>query len=305
MRITLDRLEAFVVACEAGSFSAAARRLGKSQSTLSAAIAQLEVDVGADLFDRSTRVPRLTEAGRRLALEARTVVDRARGFERHADALALEQAPSLTLAAGVHMRLLSEPLRDFAEHYPYVNLMVHSPVGMRIDEQVRRGEAALGVGFAAPGYDRSLDFRQLGKLILLHVVHRDHPLAARERVGFADLREHRRLVHSDQADVQPTTEYLQAAQTWEVFGYEPLVELTRAGLGWATVPRQCVLEELARGEFVELQLEAYPHTDWLVGVDLVYPRSRLPSRPELWLRERLSAHLVSERDRDGNPTAPR
>lgn len=47
-----------------GSFSAAARKLGKSQSTVSTAIANLEIDLGLNLFDRSSRKPMLTEHGR-------------------------------------------------------------------------------------------------------------------------------------------------------------------------------------------------------------------------------------------------
>ncbi|MCS6036963.1 LysR family transcriptional regulator [Klebsiella pneumoniae subsp. pneumoniae] len=49
----------------AGSFSAAARRLRKSQSTISTAIANLEADLGVTLFDRATRQPTLTPQGSR------------------------------------------------------------------------------------------------------------------------------------------------------------------------------------------------------------------------------------------------
>ncbi|RML81873.1 Transcriptional regulator, LysR family, partial [Pseudomonas syringae pv. maculicola] len=44
--------------------SAAARRLGKSQSTVSEAISRLEIDLGLALFDRSSKQPVLTDAGR-------------------------------------------------------------------------------------------------------------------------------------------------------------------------------------------------------------------------------------------------
>ena len=60
-----ESLQAFVEAAALGSFSAAARRLRKTQSTVSTAIAHLEADLGVSLFDRSGRYPQLTEAGRR------------------------------------------------------------------------------------------------------------------------------------------------------------------------------------------------------------------------------------------------
>ncbi|MDN6634081.1 MAG: LysR family transcriptional regulator, partial [Enterobacterales bacterium] len=55
MRYSPEALNAFVETVSAGSFSAAARRLHKSQSTVSTAIANLEDDLGVTLFDRSAR----------------------------------------------------------------------------------------------------------------------------------------------------------------------------------------------------------------------------------------------------------
>ncbi len=64
MRYSPESLEAFVQTVSSGSFSAAARALGKSQSTISTAIAGLEDDLGFKLFDRSGRQPILTDQGR-------------------------------------------------------------------------------------------------------------------------------------------------------------------------------------------------------------------------------------------------
>ncbi len=61
-----ESLQAFVEAAALGSFSAAARRLRKTQSTVSTAIAHLEADLGMVLFDRSGRYPQLTDAGRQV-----------------------------------------------------------------------------------------------------------------------------------------------------------------------------------------------------------------------------------------------
>lgn len=81
-----------------------------------------------------------------------------------------------------------------------------------------------------------------------------------------------------------------------------LVEMVRAGLGWATLPRQLVQRELAAGELVELQLAAYPHTDWLVGVDLLWQRRHGRGQAQRWLRERLMGTKVFELDRQGRAT---
>ena len=63
MRYSPEALTAFVESVACGSFSGAARRLRKSQSTISTAIANLEADLGVTLFDRTSRQPTLTPQG--------------------------------------------------------------------------------------------------------------------------------------------------------------------------------------------------------------------------------------------------
>src|SRR5271154_6588395 len=59
---------------DAGSFAGAARKLGRATSVISYSIANLEAQLGVSLFDReTTRRPQLTEAGRTVLLEARTI----------------------------------------------------------------------------------------------------------------------------------------------------------------------------------------------------------------------------------------
>jgi len=58
--VSLDQLRVFVAATDVGSFSAAARRLGRAQSAISQAIAGLESALGVQLFDRTERLPKLT-----------------------------------------------------------------------------------------------------------------------------------------------------------------------------------------------------------------------------------------------------
>jgi DNA-binding transcriptional LysR family regulator len=65
-----------VASAEAGSFSAAARRLRKAQSAVSTQVANLEAELGLTLFSRAGRNPVLTPAGQRLLPEARVVLER-------------------------------------------------------------------------------------------------------------------------------------------------------------------------------------------------------------------------------------
>ena len=296
MRFSLDQLETFLLVVKTGSFSATARKLGKTQSTISAAIANIEIDLNIFLFDRTTRKPTLTAAGRKLLIEAEAVIERCIALEAHADSLSDDNPPELTLAIEIPYNTVMPVLTAFEAVFPFIDLTIRNPVYGDVSELVLKGEAELGIAFAQPGYPAELDFIQLGKLVMVHVTHPDHPLAKLEKVRFSDLHIHRHLAFSAHANKLPSTEYLRATKEWQAESYLALVEMVQAGLGWATLPRQLIHRELKQGELVELQLEAYPYTDWLVGVDLLWTKRRHPGEAERWLRERFQKNKVFELD---------
>lgn len=76
----LEFLRAFVKAADERSVKAAAERLGITPPAVSQAIAKLERQAGAELFVKGTRPLKLTPAGRRLADEARSLVEAAEGL---------------------------------------------------------------------------------------------------------------------------------------------------------------------------------------------------------------------------------
>ena len=97
--LTLDQMRVLVAVAEAGSFSAAARRLGRVQSAISQAVQTMEATLGVALFDRSTRTPALTDAG--AAIVKRRARDASRARRRCArarESIAEDVEPELTLA---------------------------------------------------------------------------------------------------------------------------------------------------------------------------------------------------------------
>ena len=96
--LSLDQLRVLVAIADAGSFSAAGRRLGRVQSAVSQTIATLEAVQGVALFDRSTHRPRLTDVGRVLVDQARLVLASAARFEAVAAGTRNGLEPELALA---------------------------------------------------------------------------------------------------------------------------------------------------------------------------------------------------------------
>src|SRR3954463_3528479 len=86
--LTLDQLRTFIAAADEGSFSAAGRKLRRAQSVVSHTLANLELQIGFALFERTGRYPALTEAGRAVLEEARHAIDSMEAFKAKARTLA-------------------------------------------------------------------------------------------------------------------------------------------------------------------------------------------------------------------------
>ena len=101
MTPSLEQFRTLLAAAETGSFSAAARRLGKAQSVVSSAIANLEIDLGLELFDRSGRYPQLTASGNMLLATAREVIAKVDAFKSQAKGMAAGLEPELSVVIDV------------------------------------------------------------------------------------------------------------------------------------------------------------------------------------------------------------
>ena len=247
------------------------------------------------LFDRSSKLALLTPAGHALLAQAKEILERCKVFEGHARSLNLGQETSLTLTIAVPHSVVLEPLREFAQKFEYVNVSIRFPHERNVSDLVRDGTAVLGIGFAQTNYPDDLAFMLLGRLVLTHVVSKDHPLAKLPQVTFGDLHTYRRLIFGAHSHGLPTSEYLDGTDYWHVESYLTLMEMIRSGLGWTTLPRQLVLSELERGEFVEMNLAAYPYTDWLVGVDLVWKKNEPMGAAAAWLKSRIEQQPILEK----------
>jgi DNA-binding transcriptional LysR family regulator len=73
--VEIRDLEYFLACCQAGSFTAAAREVHIVQSAMSSAVARLEHELGAPLFDRSVTPVTVTEQGAALQAAAQRVLD--------------------------------------------------------------------------------------------------------------------------------------------------------------------------------------------------------------------------------------
>ncbi len=131
---TLDQLKVLLTVVEVGSFAGAARKLHRATSVVSYSISNLEMQLGVSLFDRkTTRKPQLTEAGRTVLAEARTIINGVNGLRSKVSGLlhGLEAEVHLALDVMLPAERVVDALR----------LCVKS-----LETKVRQGENGRGSG---------------------------------------------------------------------------------------------------------------------------------------------------------------
>jgi len=293
MKLSLESLQWLVVVAERGSFSAAARVLGKAQSAVSTAMANLEIDLGLTLFDRSGRLPRLTLAGERMVAEARALLAQQGQLQAVAAELAAGVEARLTLAIddGSLLPWLAPVLEQLAGRYPSLELELLFPMMEDLDEMLLSGRAQLGVGYQGMTTPAALARFGLGQMAMPLVVAPGHPLAQLAAPALADLGRYRQLLVTGRQPGVERERFRLSTTIWWAEGDLSVLELVKRGLGWASVPAFLLTDALARGEVVRLPDAALPAIPAL-PIELLWPSARALGPAAQWLRQALQAHRL-------------
>lgn len=247
MNINFKLIQSFLAVAEQGSFRRAAEETHRTSSAVSMQVRQLEEQVGAALFHRTTRYVELTVEGRHLLERARrAMTDLDEGLREVRDAVqerhgTVKVACSPTIAA----TLLPQALVAFGADYPRVIVKVRELGAHDTVEAVRRREVDVGVGPAgAPAGD--FHFQPLLRDEMCALVPMQHPLAQRRRLALTALDGVPMVMLSGFAAMRQLVE--QAAEEagitlnvqFEVQQMQTLVGMASAGLGVAVSTRLAV-----------------------------------------------------------------
>jgi DNA-binding transcriptional LysR family regulator len=191
MRFTLRQLEYFVAAADAGSVTDAAQNIPVAQSSVSAAIAQLETALGVQLLIRHhAQGISPTAEGRQFLARARALLRDADELERFASELTAELSGTLHLGCLVTVAPLVTPRlgQGFRDVHPAVTLEMVEAGQNDLVAGLRSGRLSVALTY---DLDLSADlaFAPLASLPPYAVFAADHPLAAQDSVTMADLAE--------------------------------------------------------------------------------------------------------------------
>lgn len=162
MPVNLKLLNAFLLVAEHGSFRRAAELSRRSQSALSLQVRDLEAQLGASLFHRTTRTVGLTREGEALLPHARRAIAEMEAGLRRVRAAAAMRGGVLALGCPPHVALTALPpaLAAFHRAHPGVSVRIRELPQAEVLEGIRRQELDFGIG-PRPADAPSLDFAPL------------------------------------------------------------------------------------------------------------------------------------------------
>ena len=274
MAFSRDAVAVFLAVLDRGSFSAAARSLGRVPSAVSMSIANLEAELDLALFDRSGREPRPTAAARALEPRARRVA--AALSELDTQALALHAGLEERLTLGVASELLSAgwsaPLAALAREFPALEVDVVSGAQGDLVRRLHEGEIDFALIFERPALEVTEAFQEFGRELFVAVAAPDHPLAAGpERPRMEDLLDARQIAVASRGSADPRRTL--SREVWHTDSHLAALGLVRAGLGWSFLPRALIQPLVEAGAVVEIAFDNISN-ELSLYADLVWRRDR-------------------------------
>jgi DNA-binding transcriptional LysR family regulator len=292
--LTLDQLRVLVSVADEGSFSAAARRLGRVQSAISQAVQSLETALGVTLFDRKGKIPQLNDAGRVLLADARRLLSGAEAFKAKADSFTEGVEPELTLAVDALFpsAVLTASLKALSEVYSCLQVTVFTEAMGGAEQRLRDGAARLALCVPMPGITDNRETEFLVTIPMVPVVSANHPLAALPGpIARADLETEVQLVLTDRTTVSNgLSGGIVSLRTWRFADLATRLDFLREGFGWCNMPIHMVHDDIESGRLKRLDL-AEPS---ITGLDIhvVHERGRATGKASRWLIEDLRKRVT-------------
>ena len=183
----LRHIRYFMALAETLNFRRAAEQLHLSQPALSAQVKALEQHLGVKLFDRTTRMVRLTQAGRVFQDDARKLLASATHAEQRAKRADQGLVGSLRIGviSAAATASLADVLRRFHQKFPGVQLSLFDLTSTEQLHQLRVGELDAGLLRPPVGFPE-LDYKSIEESTQILALPANHRLARKRRIEWKD-----------------------------------------------------------------------------------------------------------------------
>ena len=243
LQFDLNDLLAFRAVAEQANFRRAAESVHISQPAFSRRIDKLEQALGVKLLERTTRRVSLTAVGRDFARKVATLLDDLDGTLLAMRGIAPARMGSVTVACvpSTVYYFLSRAIGRYRERYPKIRVRIMDAGANDVLAAVSRGEADFGLNFMG-SQEPEIEFHPLLEERFVAACRRDHPLARKRRVTWAELAGHDFISVSKSSGNRLLLDQALAGAAqrpeavYEAEHVTTMLGLVEAGLGVAAVP---------------------------------------------------------------------
>jgi DNA-binding transcriptional LysR family regulator len=268
MAVTVTQLRAFLAVVRTGSVRAAAAELVVTQPSVSAAIAALSRELGAELTERAGRSVRPSAAGEAFAPYAAHVVGLLAEGEQAVREVSAGESRELRIAAVTTAaeHLLPALLGGFTRGNPGVRLAIDVGNRERVFRRLAAHEADVAIAGRAPP-DAGLVSARFRENTMVVITQPGDPLAARASVDLAELADRTWLLREEGSGTRAYNEALIARLDLRprilTLGSNGAIKAAvRAGLGVAALSRDAVALELDAHLLVTVAVAGLPQREW-------------------------------------------
>ena len=256
----INQLEVLIAVAEERGFSRAAERLFRTQPAVSQTIRRLEEEVGAHLFDRSSKDGTLTDAGQVLLKYAHQMLRlRHDALEAIKELKGLHRGKLLIGANEYTVTYLLSVLPIYRSRHPQIKVEVKRGMASRIPAEVLAREVEIGI-VSFYSNDPALKAVPVGIDEIALVVSPKHPLAGRKTVSVRELGVESFIAHNVRSPyrdrvVQTFEKYRTPLNiNMEMPTLEAIKRLVEREMGVALVPKMAVQTEIKLGQLVALKV---------------------------------------------------
>lgn len=155
------QLKTLVAVAEADSFAKAAERLFITPAAVSQQIRQIEQELETELFDRTSRPPRLNPDSEELVRRARDLLEQFEQFKNTASGPEVRGHLSIGSVNGIMVSLLPETLRSLTRRYPRLRLRIAEGSSLLLVRRVKRRELDAAIVTDPTGLHSSLEMQPI------------------------------------------------------------------------------------------------------------------------------------------------
>ena len=230
----------------------------------------MEIDIGTELFERSGRSLSVTDKGLELYSYAKSVIREAGQFDEKVESLFFGQPSVLTIGVdtSINNQEIADIIASFSKEFPNIDLVLLAGETSQVESWVIDQKADAAILMSTLNYPMTLSISRAFHFQLCMIAQQSVPNKLNtQNISLAELKGLRQLTYNIFLEAGLNNIQQIGSRTHLVSNTFQMLDLVKAGLGWAILPRFICDKALADGSVYEIYIDGQPTTEtWAAGV---------------------------------------